>query len=302
MTSIPACTPTTVSSPALRAGHELCIQRDPGSTPGQLTRADAAWPARLRRITRAALSSWHRPDLAETAELLTTELVTNALQHGSGSEVRFRLCLRDDDLLIEISDGCSAVPTPRSPAPDDENGRGLLLVEALADAWGVSEDGTTTWCTLPLTKRPQELDPAAEVTAPVLREMPLHLPAHPSAVRIARVSGRTTLAMLDWPGDGHAAIAVLASLVDNAVTHGLQHGQDGQSISARLSLTEARELVIDVTDPTPHFPDFLEAVDGARGRGLWNARQRGARLSWFIAPGSDGKTVRATLKPGRVEL
>lgn len=157
MTSIPARMPTTVSPP-LRADQTVCIQRDPASTPDQLTPADAVWPARFRRITRAVLNNWGYPDLVETAELLVTELATNALQHGAGSHVKFRLRLHDDRLLIEVNDGSPTVRVPRCPRRPslyDENGRGLILVEALAETWGVSEDGTTTWCTLPLAKDPR---------------------------------------------------------------------------------------------------------------------------------------------------
>ncbi|MBZ6253595.1 ATP-binding protein [Streptomyces olivaceus] len=300
MTSTAPYTQASVGPSCVRAGHEISIRRDSASTPAQLTDADAVWPARCRRIVRAALSHWHRSDLAETAELLTTELVTNAFRHGSGPDVGFRISLAEEDLLLEVNDGSPTVPVPRSPGPDDENGRGLFLVGALAESWGVSADGTTTWCTLPLTKGSPDMEPAA-VTAPVLREMPLELPPDSTAVTIARVSGRTKLTLLDWPGNGHAAIAVLSSLVDNAVAYGLT-GAPGQSLSARLGVTEARELVIDVTDPNPKFPNFVEAVDGTIGRGLWNARQHGARLTWFVASDFEGKTVRATLQPGPVDL
>lgn len=285
----------------VRQALELSIERRPDPHTDGLSAADAAWPQRLRRILRAGLTHWARLDLVDTAELLLTELVTNALRHGHGCDIGVRIYLQGDNLAIEVNDGSPHVPVPRCPGPDEENGRGLLLVEALADSWGVSPDGRTTWCTLPPTKGPSEMDPVA-ATAPVLREMPLELPPDPSAVTIARVSGRTKLTMLDWPGNVHAAVDVLGCLVDNAVAHGLTAGQAGQCLSARLGITEARQLIIDVTDPNPTFPDFAEAVDGTTGRGLWNARQHGARLSWFIASDSDGKTVRATFEPGRVEL
>ncbi|MFE6676389.1 ATP-binding protein [Streptomyces tendae] len=279
---------------------EVSLARRPDSDNRGISEADAAWPQRMRRLARSTLTYWDRSDLVETAELLLTELVTNALRHASGVEIGVRLYLQDDQLVIEVNDGSPLVPVPRHAGPDDESGRGLFLVEALAGSWGVSADGTTTWCTLPLTKGSTDMEPAA-VTAPVLREMLLELPPDSSAVKIARVSGRTKLTMLDWPGNGHAAIDVLGALVHNAVTYGLT-GAPGQSLSARLGVTEARELVIDVTDPNPKFPNFTEAVDGTAGRGLWNARQHGARLSWFVASDFEGKTVRATFKPGPVDL
>lgn len=285
----------------VRQALELSIERRPDPDADGLSAADAAWPQRLRRILRAGLMYWALPDLVDTAELLLTELVTNALRHAHGRDVGVRIYLEGENLVIEVRDGSPHVPVPRCPGPDDESGRGLLLVEALAHSWGVSEDGKTTWCTLPPSKGPSEMDPVAG-TAPVLREMPLELPPDPSAVTIARISGRTKLTMLDWPGNVHAAIDVLSCLVDNAVAYGLTAGRAGQGLSARLGITEARELIIDVTDPNPKFPNFTEAVDGTTGRGLWNARQHGARLSWFIASDFDGKTVRATLEPVRAAL
>ncbi|WP_369228979.1 ATP-binding protein [Streptomyces sp. R21] len=150
MTSTAVHARTSANLHAVHAGIEISIERDPASAPEQLTASDAAWPARLRRIVRAALNLWGRPDLAETAELLTTELVTNAFRHGTGPDVGFRLYLCGDHLVIEARDGSPALPQLRSASPDDENGRGLFLVNAMADAWGTSLDGTTTWCSLSL--------------------------------------------------------------------------------------------------------------------------------------------------------
>ncbi|MEU0744749.1 ATP-binding protein [Streptomyces sp. NPDC006134] len=278
----------------------LSIERRPDPGVEGLSRADAAWPKRLRRIVHASLTYWGRPELVGTAKLLVTELVTNAFQHADGVDIGVRMYVRDDYLVIEVNDGTSLAPVPRRPGPDEERGRGLLLIESLAESWGVSADGTTTWCTLPMTKGPSGMEPAA-VTAPVLREVLLHLPANPSAVMAARIAGRTRLTMLDWPGNGHTAVDVLGCLVDNAVAYSLTPGKAGQKLSARLGVTEAHELVIDVTDPSPRFPNFTDAIDGTLGRSLWKARELGARVSWFVTPDFEGKTVRAIIKPGEVD-
>ncbi|GHB74253.1 hypothetical protein GCM10010377_75810 [Streptomyces viridiviolaceus] len=198
-------------------------------------------------------------------------------------------------------DGSPTRPTLRHASSNDEHGRGPFLVSALADDWGVSDDVTTTWPTLPLTKGPSDMEPTT-VTAPVLREMPLELPADLSAPTTARIAGRSLLTMLNWHGNVHAAIDVLHILVDNAAEHGLTPGKAGQSLHARLCVTQADALLIDVTDPNPKFPDFHAAVDGTMGRGLWKARQHGARLSWFVASDFEGKTVRAAIQPGRMVL
>ncbi|MCX4564398.1 ATP-binding protein [Streptomyces phaeochromogenes] len=133
-------------------GHtalEVSFARAVGSKAGVIAEADQLWPHRVRLIIRARLRRWGRPGLAEYAELLATELVTNALKHGRG-DVGVRMYPRADRLRIEVRDGSYECPVPRTAALDDEDGRGLLLIAAIADDWGVSHDGTTTWCTLPL--------------------------------------------------------------------------------------------------------------------------------------------------------
>ena len=136
----------------VRASLAVSIARSGDSPAGSLTVEDAAWPHRIRRVVRANLKQWGQPDLSASAELLTTELLTNAFQHGTAPTVTVRLFLTDSLLCIEVADGSPNRPVARDAAPDDEDGRGLLLVGAIADAWGVSQDGTTTWCSLSLVK------------------------------------------------------------------------------------------------------------------------------------------------------
>ncbi|MFD4795013.1 ATP-binding protein [Streptomyces anulatus] len=132
---------------AVRVGFEMSIGRRPGPRPEGLTAVEAAWPGRLRRIARAGLEKW-APHLTDTALLLLSELVTNAFQHGHGSAVGIRLYLGTRHFVIEVRGGSSTGPISREPDPDAEHGRGLILVDSLADAWGVSEDGDTTWCAI----------------------------------------------------------------------------------------------------------------------------------------------------------
>jgi anti-sigma regulatory factor (Ser/Thr protein kinase) len=139
----------TASQHGAYTSLDVSFARANGSAGGALAEADRAWPRRVRLIIRARLRRWGRPDLTECAELLATELVTNALRHGRG-DVGVRMYPRADRLRIEVRDGSYECPVPRTAALDDEDGRGLLLVTAIADDWGVSHDGTTTWCTLPL--------------------------------------------------------------------------------------------------------------------------------------------------------
>ena len=94
-------------------------------------------------------------DLLERAELLASELVTNALLHAR-TDVRLRLALRGDRLHLGVHDGGSRLLRLVGGDPDAEAGRGLLLVERLARAWGVyrpPEGGKVVWCVLALEVR-----------------------------------------------------------------------------------------------------------------------------------------------------
>jgi two-component sensor histidine kinase len=107
--------------------------------------------------------------------------------------------------------------------------------------------------------------------------------------------------MLGWPGSQLAAVEVLGILVTNALEHGVTPGVT-QELHARLSVTETRELLIEVTDPNPTFRDFERAVAGELGQGLWQVRQLGASIDWSTDRDSSCKTVRATMRPGQVDL
>ncbi|MFG2774733.1 ATP-binding protein [Streptomyces sp. NPDC048350] len=280
---------------------DISIARRPNRDPesGALSEADAALPQQLRRSLRASLTRWGIPNLVDDAELLLSELVTNALVHTDGPTVGIRVYVQNVRLKIEVNDFSPRGRLPRPAGPYAEHGRGLLIVDALADEWGVSEDRTTVWCTLPLTEGPSEMDPAAP-PAQVLHESALPLTPNATAAGAARVSARTLLTIMAWPGPHHVAVDVLYVLVRNAVEHGLTEESAGRRLEAWLRINERRELLIDVQDHTPDFPSFDKAVRGELGRGLWGAQRLGAALSWF--PGDQGKTVRATLQPGQVDL
>ncbi|MEV0622002.1 ATP-binding protein [Nonomuraea sp. NPDC050404] len=89
-------------------------------------------------------------DAADTVELITSELVTNALVHSVSDVISCGLQLDDGRLRIEVTDqGAYEVePTIRQPCLEDVSGRGLLLVEMLSEEWGVIPVlpcGRTVW-------------------------------------------------------------------------------------------------------------------------------------------------------------
>ncbi|MFI5854809.1 ATP-binding protein [Streptomyces parvulus] len=107
-------------------------------------------PKRRRDVTTArgrlhkALADWGVPDeLADVVVLLASELVTNAVLHCriSHAQVRVTLTLHGTDLTLEVSDpDRDRLPRLHHSGPNDEGGRGLALVSALADEWGCRQE------------------------------------------------------------------------------------------------------------------------------------------------------------------
>ncbi|MFD8234435.1 ATP-binding protein [Streptomyces sp. NPDC059696] len=114
-------------------------------------------PAQARRLTRARLTGWSVcEDTCDSAALVVSELVTNAIVHTASTHI---VCeLRDGGDLVRIAvrdEGC-APGQPHAASrtqPEEEHGRGLLLVDALCRSWGAQEDGPglLVWAELPRT-------------------------------------------------------------------------------------------------------------------------------------------------------
>jgi anti-sigma regulatory factor (Ser/Thr protein kinase) len=100
--------------------------------------------ARLaRRATHDTLGSWGLGHLEETATLLVSELVSNAVRHaGTGLVLELALETCGGWLRMEVTDTDPHPPLPRTPAALDESGFGFVLIEALADKWGVRKTAT----------------------------------------------------------------------------------------------------------------------------------------------------------------
>jgi len=113
-----------------------------------------------RLHARLVLAEWGLKALADTAELLVSELVTNAVRTSAAlpeaqhslPTVRMWLSADHERVLVQVWDADHQLPVPEQPDPDAERGRGLLLVESLSEAWGAYRPqrsiGKIVWATL----------------------------------------------------------------------------------------------------------------------------------------------------------
>jgi anti-sigma regulatory factor (Ser/Thr protein kinase) len=106
-----------------------------------------------RAHVRAALDAWGLPQLGDTAELLVSELVTNAVRHATGP-IELQVLLLDEIVSFSVADAKTPLPRLRRTTFDDEGGRGLQLVSLLSHRWGAraTVSGKVVWCDL---RRPQ---------------------------------------------------------------------------------------------------------------------------------------------------
>lgn len=90
-----------------------------------------------RGKTRKAVFDWGLAEHAELAEIIVSELVTNAIMHGEGC-VKARISHKSGCLVVEVHDSGAGRPVRRNAETDDESGRGLALIEGLIDVHGGS--------------------------------------------------------------------------------------------------------------------------------------------------------------------
>jgi anti-sigma regulatory factor (Ser/Thr protein kinase) len=123
--------------------------------------ADYPAVSETRRLLRDHLRRWGVPALADTAELLATEILTNALQHTAGGAVltatlspgpEHRLCVEVHDSAAQrfgssVRAGSGRGAADGDPGEHATSGRGLILVQALSDAWGTRthDTGKVVW-------------------------------------------------------------------------------------------------------------------------------------------------------------
>jgi anti-sigma regulatory factor (Ser/Thr protein kinase) len=114
--------------------------------------AEPAEVAPLRRVMRLHLELWGLHAVVGDAQLCVSELVSNVITHvGVGTPATLAVSMNDTHLRIELHDpDTRALPTLVSAHDDSEAGRGMALIDALADRWGVQlqAEKKVTWCEL----------------------------------------------------------------------------------------------------------------------------------------------------------
>jgi anti-sigma regulatory factor (Ser/Thr protein kinase) len=141
------------SADGLLLDETLRLADADGSLEEPRTPENLSFVGRMRRLSRARLLSAGLAGLADDAELVVSELVTNAVVHSGASEVTLTLQLREAHLEIRVHDGVPGDHCGRQTVDAyDEGGRGLPLVAAVAacrdGSWGLRDQGATAWCRL----------------------------------------------------------------------------------------------------------------------------------------------------------
>ncbi|MDQ0773728.1 anti-sigma regulatory factor (Ser/Thr protein kinase) [Streptomyces aurantiacus] len=126
-----------------------------------------------RRNVRELLTAWGTDtEACDNAVLVTSELVTNALTHTVSERIICRLRSDGHGLHLEVEDQkrCPTIPAQRTAGPDEQGGRGLMLVGMLSSDWGVRDtahgSGRVVWAVLPARPIPSPQSPEPRELAP----------------------------------------------------------------------------------------------------------------------------------------
>jgi anti-sigma regulatory factor (Ser/Thr protein kinase) len=155
---------------ATHTRHDPSTLLSPVPADGRLTRYVrlAALPSAVpwaRRVLRHMLCEWQLENMADPAALLLSELVTNAVEASPGRACRkpgklpmigLAIRLTPASLVLEVWDASPLRPVPQDAGIAGDRGRGLLLIDALADSWGhrAADGGKIVWCEVAIPPAP----------------------------------------------------------------------------------------------------------------------------------------------------
>ncbi|WP_240812585.1 ATP-binding protein [Streptomyces sp. DASNCL29] len=127
--------PSALGAPA----YSQVLLREPGAA------------ALARQMVRTVLDTWHLPHLADEAAQVTSELVTNAVDHARGRCLRVTVTrISECRVCLAVIDKSHDKPELKTALPTDEHGRGLAVIDAFAQGWGVDtlQWGKRVWAVL----------------------------------------------------------------------------------------------------------------------------------------------------------
>jgi anti-sigma regulatory factor (Ser/Thr protein kinase) len=114
-------------------------------------RADPLAPRQARAFVATAVKAWGLADLVERAELLTSEVVTNAIVHAH-NPVRLVVEVQSSSVVVEVQEATAQtqVVVEDEEVAEADHGRGMVLVDALSDRWGwwKADGGKVVWFAL----------------------------------------------------------------------------------------------------------------------------------------------------------
>ena len=115
-------------------------------------------PASVRGFLRVALKTWELDGFGEVTELLSDELVSNVVRHV-GTPMTVRALRQPSSIRVEVDDSSNEMPVLQHPGALDDHGRGLLLLDSLANQWGIEmrEDGKTVWFEIDVRTATEEI-------------------------------------------------------------------------------------------------------------------------------------------------
>ncbi|MGC8920728.1 ATP-binding protein [Streptomyces griseoaurantiacus] len=194
--------------------------------------------ATLRHNVRRHLEAWGLKELVDEAQLCVSELVANVITHvGTGTPTTLAVLMNGRFLRIEVHDPAShALPTLMAAGVESEGGRGMALVEAVTDRWGVQllPDRKITWCEL-ATEPP--LPNGRDGGPPLMRAEAMIELYNTADPQIRSRTGRLSIAERE-----EAAIVIITDLLHWLGAHGrdaddaldrAQMRYDSQTVEAR---------------------------------------------------------------------
>ena len=116
-------------------------------------------PAEARALLARQLGGFLTLEQEQLAQLLVSELVTNALRHTQSNVILIDVQIRDR-IRVNVTDESPRMPRRQSPGPKDAKGRGLIIVDELAEEWGIEPmpgNGKRIWFELPDADREMRL-------------------------------------------------------------------------------------------------------------------------------------------------